>query len=146
ALAMFASLIQARALYEFFYKCDAPQFQSGKNARAKHFVSSWQMPDDPYSLYAKYMASETPAQRRAFHLVYGRETPAGGSMGGGLEELKWRILDFAQDLKRTTQEFANELGRTPELDTYRELVECALAESLLEGCELAKTYGIPNPL
>ncbi len=145
ATGMFTSLVHARALYEFFYKCDAPNFEAGKDARAKHFVSSWKMHDDPNSLYAKYMGKGKPAQRRVFHLVYGRETTEGGSRDGS-GELNSRVLEFATDLKRITEDFAKKLTGTGELDRYRELVECVLAMSLAESSEVAKTYGVPNPL
>ena len=146
ALGMFTSLVQARALYDFFYRRGQAELQLGGTASAKHFVPSWQAPDDPDHLYSNYMSWGRPAQRRVFHIVYGRDTPEGGSMGDGSEELNSRVLDFAKDLKRITQEFAKRLVGTPELDRYCELVECALTKSLDEGCELAKTYGIPDPL
>ena len=149
-LGMFTSLVQARALYEFFYKsdanCDVSKLQPGCDARAKHFVDSWQEPADDDGLYANYMAARKPAQRRVFHLVYGRETSEGGGMGGGSDELNSRVLDFARHLKRVTEDFAMELKGNPERDRYRELVECALAKALVEACELAKTDGIFNSI
>jgi hypothetical protein len=143
---MFTSLTQARALYEFFNKCDQPQLYSGGTARAKDFNPSWSRPSDPDGLYTKYIAKNMPAQRRVFHLVYGRANTAGGSMGGGSDELNARVLDFAKDLRRIVKEFAASFADSPEESAYRELVECALAKALVEGCELAKRYEIPDPL
>lgn len=146
AMGMFTALVQARGLYEFFNNSDRKQqIRSGGTARAKDFSPSWKKADDPFELYSKYMANKKPAQRRVFHLVYGRANVAGGSMRGGLE-LNERVIDFAKDLKRITNEFAASLIGCPEMDEYRRLIEDAMATALVESQELAGSYGIPYPL
>lgn len=66
ALAMFTSLTQARALYEFFYGVG----EKDDDARARHFASAWDPPKT--DLYRRYMAGGKPANKRVFHLVYNR--------------------------------------------------------------------------
>ena len=146
AQGMFTSLVQARSLYEFFNNCDNSSSVSGGTVRAQHFVPSWTKPNDPKRLYTKYMAYGKPANRRVFHLVYGRANPGGGSMGGGSDELNQQVLEFARDLRRITEEFGQCLVGDPQQDRYRELVECALAKALVAGCEHARRCEILNPL
>jgi hypothetical protein len=146
ALGMFTSLGHARALYEFFNNSGDGTPEVGETASARHFNSSWSSPSDPEALYSKYMAKRMPVNRRLSHLVYGRDTLAGGSMGGGRSELNARVLDFAKDLKRITQTFSTSLTGSPEQEKYGELVERALDKALVEGCELAARNHIPMPL
>ena len=71
-LGMYTSLVQARALYDFFYKRGR-----GDDAQAWHFAPSWNDDGGGNSLYQRYMARESPANKRVFHLVYNRSEHAG---------------------------------------------------------------------
>ncbi|HKT89489.1 MAG TPA: hypothetical protein VJQ59_13685 [Candidatus Sulfotelmatobacter sp.] len=147
SLGMFTSLVHARALYEFFYKCGQSSHpNAGATASAKDFVASWNSPADRKQLYSRYMAKQKPAQRRVFHLVYGRGKPAGGSMGGGSAELNEQVLEFARDLRRLTEEFIRSLSENPDYDAFRQLAESALSKALAVGSALAAGYNIPMPL
>jgi hypothetical protein len=141
-LGMFACFVQARALYEFFNSTERGTLESGSTASSADFDFPRQKPCDPEQLYSKYMAKNTPAQKRVFHLVYDRAGWAGGSATDESDHLKNRVLDFAKDLKRLTKEFASSVTE----EKYRELVECALARALQDGHELAVKYGISDPL
>jgi hypothetical protein len=82
---MYTCFVEARALYEFYFSKHTSQ---PDDARAKHFAKSWSEPESV--LYLKYMSSHAPAQKRLFHLVYGRSQPqnAGGSGQEGSDHLK----------------------------------------------------------
>jgi hypothetical protein len=130
-LGMYASLVQARALYEFFYK-------EGKDddARAKHFAPAWK--PQKTQIYQKYMGRLRPANKRVFHLVYNRTIHAGGS---GHDDLKNQVLEFAKDLRRVTEEFAQNAS-----SDFRDGIQFALNRALEEAKLAAKHYSIPNPL
>jgi hypothetical protein len=130
---MYMSLVEARALYEFFYK----EGKAGRDddARACHF--GWKPPRE-VPLYSEYMKREKPANKRVFHLVYNRSAHAGGT---GPDELNKRVLEFAKDLRRLTEEFA----RKAEPD-FCDGIQRALQKALQETELAANHYGIPNPL
>jgi len=135
ALAMFTSLTQARALYEFF-------FAEGKkpdDARAGDFAPAWKPQET--DLYRRYMAGGKPANKRLFHLVYDRHLRSGGSGHDGPDHLKNQVLEFATDLRRLTEEFA--LKANP---AFRDSVQDALKKALKEAKLVAHHYGIVNPL
>jgi hypothetical protein len=134
---MFASFVQARALYEFYFSPRAV----GDDARVFHFTASWTEP--PSSLYQKYMGQQTPAQKRVFHLVYGRskEVNAGGSGNDGPDHLNNQVLNFAKDLRRITESFVN--SAAPE---FQNLVRAALNKALTEAQKTATFYSMPNPI
>lgn len=134
-LGMFASLTQARALYEFFY---GPKEQ-GDDARACHFASAWK--PDKTDLYRKYMAAGKPANKRLFHLVYNRASHAGGPGHDGPDHLKNQVLNFAKDLRGLTERFADSM----ETD-FRGSVRHALRKALEEAKLVADHYRIANPL
>jgi hypothetical protein len=152
-LGMSTSFLQARALYEFFYKPknydpskNIPT--DGGNAYAHHFVCSWNpsdaclwSPQDVASLYSNFMADGTSVQKREFHLVYCRSEKHGGTEGDELTHLKNRVRDFAVDLLRLTKEFVDKVK--PE---FRDSAQSALDRSLVEAQNLANEYNIPNPL
>ena len=139
-LGMFTCFVQARALYEFFYNEQrAPE--CGSTASAHHFASSWK-PSDERNLYSKYMAKETPAQKRVFHLVYGRSEFSGGRLEDECVDLKSRVLDFARDVKRLTAQFAESCVDT----MHRGPVESALNRARCAADELAKQYNIECPV
>jgi hypothetical protein len=137
-LGMFTCFVQARALYEFFYH-KVEQTKPGGTACSQHFASPWR-PCDLQNLYSKYMGKNAPAQKRVFHLVYGRSCFSGGSKQDGADDLKNQVLSFAQDLKRLAEEFATACNQKD----HRELAEGALARALHDGHELAKSYEIPG--
>jgi hypothetical protein len=134
-LGMLTSFVQARALYEFFYS-------SGKrdDARARDFSPSWDQ-SAKSDLYLKYMASEKPANKRVFHLVYGRSKHPGGTGEDSSDHLKNQVVNFARDLRKLTEIFIESVE--PNL---RVSVQSALQKALKEAEENANHYGISNPL
>jgi hypothetical protein len=140
-LGMFTCFVQARALYEFFNSTKKNNLQSGITASAADFTSTWKKPCDSEGLYSKYMASKTPAQKSVFHLVYGRSKFSGGTADDESDHLKSQVLNFANDVKRLTREFAAGVD-----NNHRELVESALARALHDAHELANEYGVQDPL
>src|ERR1039458_6813092 len=96
---MYTSLVEARALYEFFYS----NRDTNDDARACHFARPGWNPPKETRLYSEYMKRLKPANKRVFHLVYNRSNHAGGT---GLEELKNQVLEFAKELRCLTEEFA----------------------------------------
>jgi hypothetical protein len=134
-LGMFASLTQARALYEFFYGTK----EQGDDARACHFASAWK--PDKTDLYRRYMAARKPANKRLFHLVYNRASHAGGSGHDGPDHLKNQVLNFAKDLRGLTEQFAASVHTN-----FRGGVRHALQKALEEAKFAADHYGIATPL
>lgn len=136
-LGLFTCLVQARALYEFFYGTGG-----GDNARASQFAAKWAPAET--ELYAKYMATRMPANKRIFHLVYDRSTHAGG-LEEEKERLEDRVLAIAIDLLQLCEEFAKNADTE-----FRESVRYALDKALGEAQKAAVTdkdaYGIANPL
>ena len=122
ALAMFTSLTQARALYEFFYGVG----EKDDDARARHFASAWDPPKT--DLYRRYMAGGKPANKRVFHLVYNRPAHAGGPGQDGSDHLKNQVLEFAKDLRSLTEQLANSAATE-----FRESIGRALVESASRG-------------
>lgn len=133
AFGMYASLVQARALYEFFYGAN----RAPDDVRATDFVgrSKWKAPRS--SLYARYMSAGKPAQKRVFHLVYDRPAHSGGSGG----QLNSRVLDFARELRALTEKF--EQNADP---AFKAEIGCALSRAILEADKAATHFGIPRPL
>jgi hypothetical protein len=135
-LGMFTSLVQARALYEFY----SPKPAEDDDARASHFAPNWRR-TGVTSLYTKYMGRGMPANKRVFHLVYGRSAHAGGPGHDGPDHIKNQVLEFAKDLRHLTQRFAQSVD-----SDFRESVERALGKALAGGAEAANGCGIINPL
>jgi hypothetical protein len=135
--AMYTSFVEARALYEFYFAGRG----KGDDARAVHFADQWAEPQS--APYLKYMAPRAPAQKRVFHLVYGRSKPenAGGPGHDGRDHLKNQVLNIAKDLLRITETFVGSVR--PE---FRDLVQAALEKAVSEAENKASYYGIPNPL
>jgi hypothetical protein len=133
-LGMFTAAVQARALYEFFYGRPG-----GDNARAKDFAPSW-APNETH-LYRTYMASHKPANKRMFHLVYGRAGHSGGTGTDGPDHLKNQILGFATDVVTLSRDF---IGCAE--PAFRPYVEEALRNALSEADQAAIAYGLNNPL
>jgi hypothetical protein len=137
ALAMFTSLVQARALYDFFYN------KKGQidDALAFQFAPTWTEDGSKNPLYSKYMASRMPANKRVFHLVYDRSAHAGGTGDDGPDHLKNQVLKFAQDLRRLTEAFGNCVE-----PHFRDIIQSALRKALDQAECAANVYGIANPL
>lgn len=129
-LGMQTSLVQARALYEFFYG-----HEQGDDARAVQFASTWRPLET--NLYRAYMAGGKPANKPAFHLVYNRSRHAVGNESG---HLKNRVVEFARDLKRLTEDFCRNAD-----SSFQQVIDSALKKALEEADLAAKYYGIKNP-
>lgn len=99
ALGMFTSLVQARALYEFY--CNERRDHKD-DARAEDFCNSWIPPES--TLYARY---RKPLDKRLFHPVYGRseQQSAGASGPSGPDHINQQVLEFATDLLQITEKF-----------------------------------------
>jgi hypothetical protein len=136
-LAMFSSLAQARALYEFFYA----NGRQHDDARACDFTpdSVWRPPET--NLYRTYMAAHTPANKRVFHLVYNRSVHSGGSGLDGADHLKNQVLEFAKDLRSLIEQFLNFAD-----PVFRDSIRQALDKALREAKLTADLYGVPDPL
>jgi hypothetical protein len=137
--AMYTSFVQARALYEFYFS----KRDDHDDARACHFANANSWTEPPSSLYLKYMGPQTPAQKRVFHLVYGRSKRenAGGPGRDDRSHLKYQVLILAKDLRRITESFVN--SAAPE---FQSLVQAALDGALAEAQTTATSYAIPNPI
>jgi len=136
-LGMYTNFVQIRALYEFFHtKGSKPD-----DARAIEFAPSWTEPASP--LYLKYMQNETPANKRVFHLVYGRSAAAnaGGPGDDGPDHLKNQVIEFAKDLRRLAEAFIKCVD-----PQFRDIARAALDKALIEAKKTADCYGIANPL
>jgi hypothetical protein len=139
-LAMYTSLVQARALYEFYY--DVKPNRKPDDARVRDFAPSWVVPKRHY--YSKYMDGGAPANKRVFHLVYGRNRHSGGRGGSDeSEDLKNQVLAFAKELREITEEFV----KCAEPQFVR-LVQAALENGLNEAESVAGEgcFNIANPL
>jgi hypothetical protein len=139
-LGFFTSIVQARALYEFY--C-SPKQAEADDARARDFGHLWTSQKSASSLYRKYMAKGKPANKRVFHLVYLRQRHSGGAIQehDGPDHIKHQVLHFAKDLQRLTQEFA----KTVDAD-FQKSVTCALQKALDGAQQAADCCKIPNPL
>lgn len=133
-LGMLTSFVQARSLYEFFY-----QNGHGDDARVRDFAPAWN--EGASRVYSRYMAHGTPANKRVFHLVYQRETHAGGTGHDGPDHLKNQVVEFAKDIRKLTEVFIGVAD-----PDFRVSVESALQRALDEAELAAKHYGINNPL
>ena len=143
-IGMLASFVQARALYEFYISEKGKKPKRGKrpdDARACDFLPPGSKKKFESSLYSKYMDNESPANKRVFHLVYGRSGHAGGPVNDEKEHIKSQVLKFAINLRRLTEEF----GRCVE-PHFRDSVECALHKALKGAEQAAKGCNIVNPL
>lgn len=143
ALGMFMSFVQARALYEFYCKQDRTSAKGNKSddARAGEFCDSWTCPDS--DLYRGYMRQGQPANKRVFHLVYGRskEANAGGPGHSGPSHMNEQVLKCARDLRQITQAFTKCAKAE-----FTDLVQLALQGALNEAANVAAGFNIANPL
>jgi hypothetical protein len=137
-LGMYTNFVEARALYEFY----CTRARKRDDARAHHFSSSWTEPTT--KLYLKYMGNQTPAQKRVFHLVYGRSTEANAGAAGREhpDHLKNQVLNLTRDLLALTTRFVKQI-KEPE---FRAMAQKALEDALIEAKKTAKEHDIPNPL
>lgn len=134
-LGMYTAAVQARSLYEFFYG----SVRHDDDARAVDLVGSAWVPSET-DLYATYMASHRPANKRMFHLVLGREQHSGGADDGS-DHLKNQVMNFATDLLALARDFVNALD--PNL---RPAAQSALDRALLEASVTADACGIVNSI
>jgi hypothetical protein len=136
ALGMFTNFIQARALYEFYYK----EERLPGDARAKDFCDSWQPPES--TLYARYVAKGKPLNKRVFHLVYGRseEQCAGASGPGGPDHLNQQVLKFGIELLKITRTFVQCVR-----PDFKDLAQSALNDGCRDAQNAANGLKIPIP-
>ncbi len=125
---MFTSLVQARALYEFYYKKTKSK-KAIDDARAWEFCNSWIPPIS--TLYDDYMCAGKPANKRVFHLVYERSKT---------NAINQQVVNFAQELRQITEIFAKDVK--PE---FSDLVESSLKDGLEEAQKMAAHFEIPSP-
>jgi hypothetical protein len=131
---MYTNFVQARALYEFFYSSG-----SRDDARAVDFAPAWKPRTN--SLHAKYMAAGKPANKRVFHLVYGRSAHAGGPGHEGDDHINKKVLEFAKDLRQLTEEFVKCVQ-----PHFQAIVQSALDSALQEAKSTADGYSVTNPI
>ena len=136
-LGMYTAFMEARALYEFFHKHGR---RGHDDARADDFASEWKA--NQTDVYKNYMAAEKPANKRMFHLVYGRSEHSGGTGTEGIDHLKEQVLNVAKDLRDLTDEFNKHIDDSG----FREVAETALRKALDEAQKAADHYRIANPL
>lgn len=136
ALGMFTNFVQARALYEFYYKKE----HDLDDARAKDFCDYWQPPTS--ALYARYVVKGRPLNKRVFHLVYGRsEEPCAGASGtSGPDHVNLQVLEFARELLQITEMFVQCVKRE-----FKELAQSALADGYHDTQNASNALGIPIP-
>lgn len=132
---MLASITQARALYEFFF---GNNNKGGDNARAKHFCTKWNAPESV--LYKNYMATQKPANKRVFHLVYNRPIYSGGVTHDESSHIKNQVLNFAKDLRQITEQFVQMADCQFTLS-----IRGALQNALQEAAKKASVSRISNP-
>lgn len=133
-LGMYTTVVQARALYEFFYAR-----QRDDDARATDFVAQWSPARS--QLYVTYMAGGMPANKRIFHLVYQRHLHSGGAGHDGPDHLKNQIVNIAKDLLALSRDFVKSLG-----PTFQSHAQQALDQALNEAATVAAAHRIPNPI
>lgn len=134
ALGMFTAFIQARALYEFFYKKPSHPKADDDTARVSSFSDflrdGWSPPAS--ELYTRYMADYRPAQKRVFHLVYGRDQFSGGNAGDESNDLKNQVGAFAMDLLSLAESFADALE-----EPFGSSVKCSIDKARKEQRRLS---------
>jgi hypothetical protein len=154
-LAASASFVQARALYEFYDPKNPPdklKGEKGETAHASHFGKWTEMEftSDELKLFEKYIRGQkatgvfrtnSPINKRVFHLAYDRSDFSGGLGQDGSDHLKNQPLEFATNLHDITKKFIEKVeGR------FRESAKAAL-EKAREGARQAATgCNIANPL
>jgi len=140
-IAMSASFVQARALYEFYSSKEGKKPKKEEeedDARASDFLTPGTRKDFKISLFSKYMV---PVNKRLFHLVYGRSGHAGGPEHDEKKHIKSQVLAFAKDLRVLTEEFGDRVK-----GDFRDSVQFALREALKGAQEAADRCGIVNPI
>ena len=136
-LGMYTTLVQARALYEFFFGAASRD----DDARAAHYCSTtWQPPQS--RLYQDYMSPGKPANKRVFHLVYEREMHSGrtASVSDEHNHLKNQVLECARDLHAIAQAFVDAVD-----DTWTDAATTALDTALADAAQASAHYGCANP-
>ncbi len=134
--AVFTSLVQARALYDFYYpKKTHPE----DDARSSDFVDGWapmkqQLLDD-------YLGPGAPVNKRIFHLAFLRSLHSGGT-GENDEDthLKNQVLLVARKLIEVTRGFVANVRAN-----FGSFAQGALQEALKEAQNKADDYKIASP-
>jgi hypothetical protein len=135
-LGMYTSLVQARSLYDFFYK----RGRRHDDAEARHFAPSWTDDGHNNTVYQRYVARESPANKRVFHLVYNRSEHAGGPGHDGPDHLNKQVIEFANNLRGVTAVFIESVE-----EVFRENAQSALWEAIKDAERAAEKYGIALP-
>lgn len=136
-LGMYATFIEARALYEFFHSHNSRRSDSD-DARADDFATNWRAAES--EVYQDYAAHSRPANKRMFHLVYRRNEKSGETSSKG--PLKEQVLNVAKDVLDVAGKFVENVDDS----VYRELARIALRKALDEGQKAARHYCVANPL
>ena len=141
AVGMFTAYVQARALYEFFYK------KRGSNddddARASDFTKTGkEWAPSKVGLLDDYLGEWKPANKRIFHLVYWRSKHSGGTGNdGGESDLNNQVLKVTCGILKVTGEFVKNIH-----EDFDDDVRSAWSFASEEARKRAKDYGILNPL
>lgn len=153
-LAASASFVQARALYEFYNprETDKPKGEKGETAHASHF-GEWtekEFTSEELDLFKKYIKGQettgvfrtnSPINKRVFHLAYDRSDFSGGLGQDGSDHLKNQPLEFATNLRDITKKFIEKVD-----DRFRESAKAALEKAREGASQAAMGCSIPNPL
>ncbi len=131
-LAMYTSLVQARSLYDFFFK----EALKNDDARLVHFTG-WK-PENAFC--KKYLDHGQAGNKRIFHLVYNRSQHNGGESNSEHDHLKEQVLEIAKTFFDLTKEFVNRANQN-----YKDTIQQVLNKTILEAREAAEFYGIDNP-
>lgn len=133
-LGMHTSMVQARALYEFYFSSAGSARPD--DARAANLV--WRPRES--EIYKRYMANGKAANKRMFHLVLGRDGHSGGTDDGQVDDLNRQVLAFALDLLGLTRDLVESLA-----PPSQQFAKASLDDALREAEVTAAAYGIENP-
>ena len=140
AVGMFTGLVQARALYDFYY---AKKKTGDDDARASDFVKDWPRIRSKIrsGVLARYLGK--PVNKRVFHAVYRRSDHSGGnrSDSGEATHLKNQVLAIARELLKISKEFARHVDQK-----FNAEAQYALRAACNEAQTMARAYGISIPL
>lgn len=132
AIGMFTSIVQARSLYDFYYKVSFSD-----DARAKSFATDWT--PKACSLLDDYLGNQKAANKRIFHLVYWR-SERGGGKGDESCDINEQVLELAKEVLQITRSFVESVD-----PHFREAAHGALRMALKEAQDTATAYDVENP-
>jgi len=141
-LAMMTAFVQARALYEFY----RPRSGGGDDdgARAHDFCPAGADVSklvDSHPELRRYLGHGEAANKRLFHLVYGRSGHSGGNQPDESDDLKDQVRLVAERMVAVTRRFVH-LAKSD----YKQRIEDALTKALDDGCRAARAYGLDTPI